>query len=90
MTYNLLPRTNQFELSLARTASASIDQLFNAFRNNPHVPVLADFTSELQKRIATQSQLSLYLGTGSQKQTLDIKPPTSSGKVREAEEDEYE
>jgi hypothetical protein len=86
--YDLARTETRFDLVTTRKVSASIDQLFTAFRNNPHIPSLGTFTQGLQDRISGQAQLSLRLDRPSRATHLDVKPPTESGRVRDAEETE--
>jgi hypothetical protein len=86
--YDLVPSKTRFDLVTTRKVSVSIDQLFAAFRNNPHIPSLDSFIQGLQAKMSGQAQLSLRLDHPSKTTRLDIKPPSESGKVRDAESDE--
>jgi hypothetical protein len=87
--YNLLPQPTKFELVTSRKTSASIDQLFAAFRQNPNIPSKKDFLNALQNRILEQSHISLKLASSTPNPDLDIKPPSSSGRIRdEADNDD--
>lgn len=88
--YDLVPSKTRFDLVTTRKVSASIDQLFAAFRNNPHIPSLGSFIQGLQAKISGQAQLSLRLDRPSKATTLDIKPPSESGRVRDADDEEEE
>jgi len=82
--YDLKPTKERFELVASRNISASMDQLFAAFRNNPNIPSVERFQEALTRKIEGEAQISLRLGRPTKTQTIDVKPPTSSGKVRES------
>lgn len=82
--YNLKPTKERFELVASRNISASMDQLFAALRNNPNIPSVERFLEALKGKIEGEAQISLRLGRATKASTIDIKPPTSSGKVRES------
>lgn len=86
--YNLEPGGQAFELKASRKTSASMDQLFDAFRNNPNIPPLEEFLAGLKHKIEADAQISLHLGRPSRKSALDVKPPTTTGKVRETSDGE--
>lgn len=86
--YDLEPARQSFELKASRKISASMDQLFDAFRNNPNIPPLEKFLSGLKRKIEAEAQISLHLGRPSRKSTVDVKPPSATGKVRETSESE--
>jgi hypothetical protein len=65
-----------------------MDQLFDAFRNNPNIPPLEKFLTGLKRKIEAEAQISLHLGRPSRKSAVDVKPPSTTGKVRETSEDE--
>lgn len=90
--YDLVQTGNKFELVATRKTSASIDRLFDALRNNRNIPPVEAFFKTLSERIHGQAQISLSLDTPSRSGMPDIKPPTSSGRVRESNdaEDEWE
>jgi hypothetical protein len=82
--YDLKASRGSFDLVAARKTSASIDRLFAAFRNNPNIPSLDDFIETLQSKMAGNAQLSLRLDRPSRHSSLDVKPPTSTGRMRES------
>lgn len=88
VTYDLLSQPEHLELRPNRQRTATVDQLFSAFRNNPNIPSLDDFMSELGQKVRAKAQLSLYRGAANRPdlEGLDIYPPTASGKVSEADE----
>lgn len=86
--YNLVGREERFELVLSRMTSATIDQLFNAFRNNPDIPSKDEFTGVLEAKIEGEMHLNLDLRRAGERKSLDVKPPTSSGRVRDRPDDQ--
>ena len=82
--YDLKRTKEMFELVASRKISASMDQLFAAFRNNPNVPSVTRFLEALKRKIEGEAQISLRLGRSTKSPALDVKPPTASGKVRES------
>ncbi len=83
----LLGHCLDFELVASRKLSASMDQLFASFRNNPNIPSVKKFVEVLNRKITGETQIALHLGTSTKTPRIDIKAPTSSGRVREAPED---
>jgi hypothetical protein len=81
--YNLVGQEKRFELVASRMTSASIDQLFNAFRNNPDIPSKDEFIGVLQSKIDAEMHLKLDLHRAGERRSLDIKPPTSTGRLRD-------
>ena len=59
--YDLKPHKKSLTLNPTRTLSASIDELFRAFRNNPNIPPVENFLKRLKMKIEAQAQLSLNL-----------------------------
>jgi hypothetical protein len=82
--YDLKESGEIFELVVTRKISASMDQLFAAFRNNPNIPSVAKFLEALKRKIDAEAHISLHLGQSTKSPTIDVKPPTASGKVRES------
>ena len=85
--YDLKRTKERFELVASRNISASMDQLFAALRNNPNIPSVERFLEALKEKIEGEAQISLRLGRSTKTPTIDVKPPTSSGKVRESPEE---
>ena len=81
--YDLKVTGQKLELEASRKISASMDQLFGAFRNNPNIPSVEKFQKSLEQKIHTGAQISLRLGRSTISPAIDIKPPTETGKVRE-------
>jgi len=57
--YDLKPGRERFKLVSTRKISASMDILFDAFRNNPDIPSLDEFLNNLKEKIASHAYLSL-------------------------------
>jgi len=81
--YDLKSTGEKLELVTGRKISASMDQLFGAFRNNPNIPSVEKFHETLKRKVDTDAQISLRLGRSTKSPAIDIKPPTATGKVRE-------
>ncbi len=81
--YDLKGPGETFNLVASRKISASMDQLFGAFRNNPNIPSITKFHDTLKRKIETEAHISLHLGSSAKGPAIDVKPPTASGKVRE-------
>lgn len=78
--YDLQPDDAQMQLVQSRMTSASVDQLFDSFRNNPNMPSLSDFKNVLQDKINSNAQLSLEFGATMGEVDIDPAPPTESGR----------
>ena len=76
-----------FDLVATRKISASMDRLFAAFRTNTVMPSVEEFETTLRRKIQAEAQISLRLGRPSKAAKIDVKPPTTSGKVRESPEE---
>jgi hypothetical protein len=87
--YELRASQDRYELLPARKTSATIDQLFHSFRNNLHIPSREEFIHALSTKMADNMQLSLNLGIEKEIPALDIAPPTSSGKIRDEDSEDY-
>jgi hypothetical protein len=81
--YDLKPNEDRFDLIACRKVSASMDQLFASFRNNPNNPPVEKFMKTLEAKIEGEAQISLHLGRPSKMGVVDVKPPTASGKFHE-------
>jgi hypothetical protein len=86
--YNLASQEDHFELVASRMTSASIDQLFNAFRSNPDIPSKDTFIGVLQAKIEAEIHLKLDLHGVSERKSLDVKPPASTGRLRDQQDDQ--
>lgn len=87
--YDLHPEGSRLQLARTRMLSSSIDNLFNAFRTNEHIPPVEYFVSRLQERMNRDLSLGLRLDAGTQPYSLDAPRPTATGRVRE-EKKEYQ
>ncbi len=81
--YDLKASREKFELITTRKISASMDQLFGAFRDNSNIPSVEKFHETLKRKVDTEAQISLRLGRSSKSPRIDVKPPTATGKIRE-------
>jgi hypothetical protein len=81
--YDLKREANHLRLHKTRRVSASIDELFSAFRHNLDIPPIETFHQSLQTRIKKQAQISLQFKPPSGSTSLDVDPPTATGIVRE-------
>lgn len=57
--YDLFRKENKYELRRTRIESSTIDNLFNAFRNNPNIPSKDIFIDRLQGKIQKNAQIQL-------------------------------
>jgi hypothetical protein len=85
--YDLKPAKDRFDMVASRKTSASMDQLFSAFRNNPNIPSVDTFLASLKGKIENEAQISLHLDRPTSKGSVDVKPPAASGKVHESPSD---
>ena len=60
--YDLAPARMSYDLTHRHFLSASIDELFRAFRNNANIPSREDFMTRLQSRITNHLYISLRSG----------------------------
>lgn len=81
--YDLQPKGRHLQLVSTRMRSSTIDGLFNAFRKNEDIPPVERFVSRLQEKIKKDLKLGLSLGAGVRASSLDVRRPTSTGRVRE-------
>lgn len=82
--YDLKPGKQRLELVLSRMVSASMDQLFAAFRDNPNIPSLDKFVAALKGRTEAGARIAVQLGRPGVTGPLDVRPPAASGRIREA------
>jgi len=59
---DIVSREEGYKLTRTRKLSASVDDLFRAFRSNTDIPPLSGFLSVLERRIEDNAQLELRLG----------------------------
>jgi len=57
--YDLVPDGKVYRLTHKRFLSASIDELFRAFRTNPNIPSKQDFMDRLSAKISMRLKLGL-------------------------------
>jgi hypothetical protein len=57
--YDLRREEEKYELYKTRIESSTIDNLFHAFRNNPHIPQKEDFVTRLEGKIQRNAYLQL-------------------------------
>jgi hypothetical protein len=60
--YDLAPAGMGYNLTHQKFASASIDELFRAFRNKDNIPSREDFLKRLRGRITKHLYISLRAG----------------------------
>jgi len=61
MIYDLKQQAGKYDLFQTRIESSSIDDLFNAFRNNPDIPSKQDFIKKLNTKLKAKLELKLEL-----------------------------
>ena len=61
MIYDLKRQADCYQLTNTRIESSTIENLFNAFRNNPNIPSKDKFVDALNKKLKAQIQLNLKL-----------------------------
>jgi len=61
MIYDLKQQAGKYDLFQNRIESSSIDDLFNAFRNNPDIPSKQDFLKKLNAKLKAKLELRLEL-----------------------------
>jgi len=59
--YDLVPDGKAYRLTHKRFVSASVDDLFRAFRTNPNIPSKQDFMDRLSAKISAQLKLGLQV-----------------------------
>ena len=59
--YDFVPDGKSFRWTHKRFVSASVDDLFRSFRNNPNIPSKDDFLKKLSAKIATRLKLKLHV-----------------------------
>jgi len=81
--YDLKKKENSLVLNQTRIFSSTIDDLFNAFRQNDEIPPVEEFIGRIQKKIKDNINLSLRLDAVNTTKYIDTPKPSSTGKVRE-------
>ncbi len=82
--------SSRHELVATRHISASMDQLFASFRNNPNIPSVNSFLKGLRNKIESEAHISLHLERPARSATVDVRRPTATGRVREHSDDEQQ
>ena len=59
--YDLEDSDNKYQLNQTRIRSSTIDNLFNAFRNNPNIPSIEEFVCKLESKLKAKLELKLEL-----------------------------
>ncbi|RMF91276.1 MAG: hypothetical protein D6736_05470 [Nitrospinota bacterium] len=62
MIYDIRQKAEGYELFQTRIESSTIDDLFSAFRHNPHIPPKDAFIQKLQRRLKAKMELKIQLG----------------------------
>lgn len=81
--YDLKKNENSLSLYQTRIFSSTIDDLFNAFRQNDEIPPVEDFINRIQVKIQKDMNLSLRLDVDNTTKYIDTPKPSSTGRVRE-------
>jgi hypothetical protein len=74
-------------LSQTNTYSSTIVALFEAFRKNDEIPPVEKFVERLQAKVDSDLKLGLRLDKKISSSYFDAPKPTSSGRVKEEQED---
>ena len=59
--YDLSPDVDKCNLFQTRIESSTVEDLFNAFRNNPNIPSRATFLKKLETKLNAKMELKLEL-----------------------------
>ncbi|NOY60494.1 MAG: hypothetical protein GXO75_16405 [Calditrichaeota bacterium] len=81
--YDLKETKDSFSLYSTRILSSTIDDLFNAFRQNDDIPPVEQFIERLQTKIQKDLKLSLRLDIDKSSKYIDTQKPGSTGRIRE-------
>jgi len=87
LLYDLKLTGNRLVLSQTNKYSSTIDALFEAFRKNEEIPPVEKFVERLQAKVDSDLKLGLRLDKKISPSYFDAPRPTSSGKVKEDQED---
>lgn len=85
--YDLYKNENSLSLYQTKIFSSTIDDLFNAFRQNDEIPPVEEFINRLQTKIQSDMNLSLRLDVENTSKYIDTPKPSATGKVREESPD---
>jgi hypothetical protein len=87
LLYDLKLMGNRLILSQTNKYSSTIDALFEAFRKNDEIPPVEKFVERLQAKVDSDLKLGLRLDKKISPSHFDAPKPTSSGRVKEGQED---
>lgn len=87
LLYDLKLTGNRLVLSQTQKYSSTIDALFEAFRKNDEIPPVDKFVERLQTKVDSDLKLGLRLDKKITSNYFDAPRPTSSGRVKEEQED---
>jgi hypothetical protein len=87
LLYDLKLLGNRLALSQTNKYSSTIDALFEAFRKNDDIPPVEKFVERLQTKVDSDLKLALRLDKKISPSYFDAPKPTSSGRIKENEED---
>lgn len=87
LLYDLKLTGNRLVLSQTNKYSSTIDALFEAFRKNDEIPPVEKFVERLQTKVDSDLKLGLRLDKKISSSYFDAPKPTSSGRVKEEQED---
>ena len=87
LLYDLKLAGNRLVLSQTQKYSSTIDALFEAFRKNDEIPPVEKFVERLQTKVDSDFKLGLRLDKNISSSYFDAPKPTSSGRVKEDQEE---
>jgi hypothetical protein len=87
LLYDLKLAGNRLVLSQTQKYSSTIDALFEAFRKNDEIPPVKKFVERLQTKVDSDLKLGLRLDKNISSSYFDAPKPTSSGRVKEDQEE---
>jgi len=87
LLYDLKLTGNRLVLLQTQKYSSTIDALFEAFRKNDEIPPVEKFVERLQTKVDSDLKLGLRLDKNISSSYFDAPKPTSSGMVREDQEE---
>jgi hypothetical protein len=87
LLYDLKLTANRLVLSQTNKYSSTIDALFEASRKNDEIPPVEKFVERLQTNVDSDLKLGLRLDRKITPNYFDAPKPTSSGRVKEEQED---
>ena len=81
--YDLEKTKNSLSLFQTKIFSSTIDDLFNAFRQNDEIPPVEKFVSRIQTKMQKDMNLSLRLDIESTSKYIDTPKPNSTGRIKD-------